>query len=250
MSVSLCVNYHTEGYLALKSALSAQKVVNFARSNGIDARLVAILDNSDDLTTEMVTESNVKWDEIISLHEGDLGEARNIAAKTLSTKFVSFLDGDDLCGKEWLTKSANHWTRYQVENAVLHPEFVFYFDERDYDSPLKLRAMKSFWFKHVETADEEFVGEALNWNNVYTSNFFSLREFLVDNPLPKKCEQHGFGVEDWTWNQRTVLQGVPHQIVQGALHLVRVTGLESLGLSNFRKGLLPDFENHWITMHR
>jgi glycosyltransferase involved in cell wall biosynthesis len=222
----------------------------FARSNDIDARLVAILDNADDATTEMVKESDVKWDDIISLHEGDLGEVRNVAARRLSTKFISFLDGDDLCGKEWLTRSVDHWTRDQVENAVLHPEFVYYFDERDYSSHPEINHMRSFWFKHVGTSARGFIPEALYWNNIYTSNTFLLREFLVDNPLPKKCEQHGFGVEDWTWHQRTVLQGIPHQIVEGAVHLVRVTGAESLGSSNFRKGLLPDFEDHWKTMHR
>jgi len=249
MSVSLCVNFHSEGNLAHKSALSAERVANCARSRGVEVQLVSVLDKADPKTINAVRSSGVLWDQVISLEEGDLGVSRNISANTLDTDFIAFLDGDDLCGKDWILAAVDHWTSRGLTQAVLHPEYVYYFDEGDFDSPPEIAKLKSYWFKHVSSDFRDSIPDSLYWQNVYTSNFFTSRDFLVRNPLPKRCIDHGFGYEDWTWNLETLLKGVSHEVVEGTVHLVRITGRETLNLSNSRLGLLPDLDNHWALLH-
>jgi glycosyltransferase involved in cell wall biosynthesis len=186
---------------------------------------------------------------VIELAEGDLGASRNFAAKNLHTDYIAFLDGDDLCGKDWVLASVEHWQSKGLTQAVLHPEYIYYFDESDFNNTPEIAKLKSFWFRHVPSDSYEFDPRVLFWQNIYTSNFFTSREFLVNNPLLKKCVEHGFGIEDWAWNHRTILDGIAHQVVEGTVHMVRTTGKETLNASNLRMGLLPDLDNHWGWMH-
>ena len=250
MTVSLCVNFHSEGHLAHKSSISAELVAKRARVDGVDTQLVAILDRADTTTARSVENSGVAWDDVMKLNSGDLGEARNIAARSLRSEFVSFLDGDDLCGENWIAESFSFWKSENLAQAILHPEYVYYFHENDYETPPVLTELKSFWFRHVNTEPSSVQQVALSWNNTFTSNSFGLRRTFVDNPFIRRCLDHGFGIEDWSWNQRTSRDGISHMVVPRTVHLVRVTGGTSLGSLNFQNGLLPDFDNHWERLHK
>ncbi len=249
MQASICVNYHSEGPLARKSAKSARRVVDYARVRGISAQLVAVLDRPDDITMNYVTDAGVDWDEILVTDFGDLGKARNFATQSLSSDFLSFLDGDDLCGETWLFDALTFWESNNLETGILHPEFVYYFDERDYDVDPASGRKASFWFRHLSSTAETFDEAALFWNNVYTSNNLAPRELLLEYPLIARCVQHQIGVEDWQWNQKTLAAGISHLAVPGTVHLVRVTAAESLSGANSRLGLLPDFGDHWKSAH-
>lgn len=249
MRVSLCVNYHSEGLLARKSALSALKVKEFALQMGIQVELVAVIDRPDVLTKTTIEQVPFVWDKVIYPDCGDLGQARNIATDQLESEFVSFLDGDDLCGMKWLVECWNFWINEGLNEAILHPEYVYYFDERDFTSDHAMEWRRSFWFRQVSTSSSEFQAKALGWNNVFTSNNFTSRNTLKQNPLPSKCVKHGYGVEDWSWNYTTYSSGIEHLVVPNTVHLVRVSDSESLSSQNTKLHLLPDLDKHWEFLH-
>lgn len=248
MDVALCINFHGEGVVARRSARSGFLAVQAARESGADAGLVAVLDRADETTRHHVLSCGVEWDRVIETDCGDLGEARNEAARGLDTQYLSFGDGDDLTGVDWLIEAHRTALQQVDDNFVLHPEYVYYFAEWDFatQSPNASPSpgTASFFLRHEASTSADFDPRNLRFNNLFTSNAFVARSFLIRNPLPARCLAHGFGVEDWTWNALTVWAGVRHLVIPDTVHLVRLKKSGSLGAQNASLGLLPDLVAH------
>lgn len=242
--LTLVVNYHREGHLARVSASSALRAADRARSEGATVRLLAILDRADELTRRAVESGVNVWESIEECDVGDLGLARNIAANLVNTEWMAFMDGDDLCGDRWLADALEMCEQEDCESAFLHPEWIFYFDDGDLLkqslSATPVLTARSFYMKQVSSTDPLFDHQCLRFNNVFTSNQFGRADTFREFPFTAIDRARGFGVEDWTWNARTLAAGLQHLIVPETVHLVRVKSSGSLGLENAKAGLLPD----------
>ena len=236
--VTAVINFHKEGLIAHASILSYIKNVNYALDNGVKIYKYAILDSPDEETLSIVDDMRLHFDKIEVVNYKDLGASKNHAVNFAKSEFISFFDGDDLWGKSWLFKAAEN-----IENldTVLHPELVYYFDERDFnntslnDQPRQ--GCNSFMMIHI---DSKYIPKnVLYFNHVYTSNIFTSVKLLKKYPflIVNKTKSHG--VEDWTWNALTVENKIEHKIVSNSVHLVRVKTSNSLGALNSESGLLP-----------
>lgn len=241
--LTLVLNFHREGHYALVAIKSANEAMLRARASGREVSLACVLDRPDVKTLEAVRGSDVDWTFAEEVDNGDLGKSRNDAVTLVDSDAVGFMDGDDLCGDEWIAKALSVFDSLETP-AILHPEYIYYFDESDFllqsqgISPAP--SVKSFWLHQIGSDDRQFDPEVLRFNNVYTSNTIAPREVFGQYPFLEVDSEKGFGVEDWTWNALTLARGIPHLVVPETVHMVRVKESSSLGKDNTLRGLLPD----------
>jgi len=233
------LNFHNEGSLALAAIRSALEAKEQVESSNHRINIVAILDNADEYTRQIILKSKVIED-VIETNFGDLGSARNFAASSGESEFLSFQDGDDLIGDQWLKEGLLHISlaENQKNKLILHPEFALYFYEGEYD--FQLVGKKSFFMRYAPSNTPYLDPKVLLFNNIYTSNFMASRALVLENSLPAVDKVNNWGVEDWSWNSQTLARGILHDVVRNTIHAVRVKEENSLGLENARKNLLPD----------
>jgi hypothetical protein len=243
LEMTIVLNYHCEGHLAVVSATSAMVAAQEARDNGFSVRMQAVLDRPDALTREAVRNGPVAWDTLVELDHGDLGMARNSALLSVDTPLVTFMDGDDLCGRRWLRLALESYRENPIR-GFLHPEYIYYFSETDSlnmsSGLMPAGGAESFFMRQIDSEDPSFAVDALRFNNVFTSNQCGPTSLYREFPFLAVNREDGFGVEDWTWNAFTISQGIRHAVVKDAVHLVRVKTTGSLGKENERRALLPD----------
>ncbi len=213
--VTCIVNGHNEGRLFSASLKSVERSIEYAEKNGLTARCHIILDRADNDTREIakafISSCSEKQIEIekSEVDYGDLSSSRNHGVLECSTKYVCFLDGDDLWCKNWLTACVQ--TSQQIGgNLILHPEYNIYFGGRS-----------DHILHHVDMDDDDFDMNAFYRLNYWTALTFAESHILKTHPYINNNIAEGFGYEDWTWNCQTVRAGIKHKIVPGTAHFIR-----------------------------
>lgn len=251
IDVSIVVTFHREGALAVPALASLGDLVDHARAHGLTVETVAVLDRADDATRDVIEAHRPLLDVVLPVDVGDSALARNAGLVASTGGFVAFLDGDDLWGEDWVT-AAVHAARDSGRaragdgggsDAVWHPQYVHFFtaDDRHItsDGAYPRSAADSFVMEQHPSDRPDLDRRALLVNNLWTANVLAARRLFETYPFPANDVANGFGIEDWTWNLATTWAGVPHRIVPGTVHMVRMRGDDSQGRENVRRGLLP-----------
>ena len=205
---------------------------------------IAALDRPDRATIDFFAPFADNFDLIEQVNVGDLAKSRNVAAQRAGSRYLAFFDGDDLWGKQWLSRAVA-LAPACAENSIFHPQVVYYFVSDDFAvnsqtaSPHPQAA--SFLMLHEDSTSPEFSSDCLSFENVWTSNSFGLTDLYLTHPFPELRRESGFGIEDWAWNYRTLRSGVAHRVVPDTVHMVRIKESGSLGAQNSTDCLLPDF---------
>lgn len=243
VDVSVVLNLHAEGDLAHPSLRSFQLLVERTRANGVMLEALAVLDDPDPRTREIVEQYAESFDAIHTVSLRDLGQVRNAMVEASSGEYVAFVDGDDLWCEDWLIASFRSARSESQEQIVWHPEFVLFFDPADLAVQSSRSAPSSFASTYVleqaSTTDAAFDRRALLIDNLWTSNVFAPRQLHRSFPYESPDRERGLGIEDWSWNLATVWAGVPHRTVPDTVHMVRMKPEGSLGRANIAGGLLP-----------
>lgn len=243
IEVSIVINFHREGVHADPALRSLADLVNASRSEGHSVEVIAVLDVADELTTRIVHDHSETLDRIMLVSLGDLGAARNTGVTEASGEFVTFLDGDDLWGSQWVNAALREARATGDRPVVWHPQFLYYFDEHDFGFHTTRefpRAEAASFLMEMQASDSErFDPRVLLINNVWTSNSFARRSLYLERPFMRADRGRGFGIEDWTWNAETVVAGIAHRVVPETIHMIRMKDVGSLGSANVREGLLP-----------
>ncbi len=225
--VTAVVVFHNERAYVIPALASLAEMVQAARESGIAVEARAILDRADEETRRLVTLHGDHLDGAEEVSFGDLGLTRNAAAKTARGDFITFLDGDDLWGAQWLKLAYRAATARDAPTlAIWHPEDAFHFHEKDFRFHLIDNAPNPHALSHhflLQSSDSpSFDRRALLIENVWTAHAFGPRELFLRFPYRANDRSNGFGFEDWRWNLDTLENGIPHRVVPGAVHMLRV----------------------------
>ena len=209
IAITAILNVHREGLLAHPSLLSILNACQVAESVGIATEVLVVADCSDRPTLDYL--SGATGVRLIPTDVNDLGLARNIGIAAAAGRYVSFLDGDDLWGPNWLV-AAYEASTHETRPTVWHPEANLFFGQTH----------GANWMMHpdIERAEGDWV--TLGLQNLWTSLSFALRDTYLLVPFSRTNLNSGFGYEDWSWNAEVVAHGYLHKPVMGTAHLVRV----------------------------
>lgn len=244
VDISAILVFHHERGLACASIVSFARMVAKTRNAGLSVETLALLDDPDPITAEIVTTAGSTFDRIEQVNYRDLGLTRNHGTRVAIGEYLSFLDGDDLWGAEWLCKS--HIRASSRPGAILHPEYVYLFFEGDFSrhtlATKPRRGTRSHYMRHIDSPTVDPGLTAMD--NAWTANAFARREVYLAFPYKRVDRDAGLGFEDWTWNIETLCGGHNHLAVPDTVHLVRMKEGGSLGQQIAYEGLLPDIPKH------
>lgn len=228
IDVSVVVTAHREGLLLRPAFASIDKCIENARQAGITIEVIVSLDRSDALTSDLV-ERYVQLNpdaRVILPDAGDPGKSRNVASEAALGKYVAFLDGDDLWGRNWLSAAFNR-AETDTRELVLHPEVNVYFGHT------------SHAFLHIDMEHPRFNVAGLAVTNYWTSLCFVRRDFLIGNPYPISNHGEQIGYEDWSWNLAVIERGAIHKVVPGTGHAIRMKRKGSVNVQANAAGCMP-----------
>lgn len=216
--VAAVVNLHCEGAASTPSIISAWRAVQDANARGHDAQLLLVLDRSDEGTFALAQSWVDRGAQLVSCDEGDLGAARNAAAKAANAEWIAFLDSDDLWSENWLTHAITAAKQTPTARGpnVFHPTVNVIFG--DHHSLLH----------HQDSEDESFSWSRFRLHNGWTALSFLRRSDMLDLPFPRNDLVRGFGFEDWSWNMAVLEHGGRHLVVADTCHFIRRTDSTSL----------------------
>ena len=251
INIGLTIIFHREGALAVPALASMADMVVRTAAAGMRVETRAILDRPDHDTHRIVRKSGAWLDDIVTVEFGDLGASRNEGTRLSSCSHLAFLDGDDMWGADWLVKaSASAFAARWPDDVIWHPEWLYYFDERDFDfhtaGGLPRMGARSFLMKHVASDSPELDRRGLLMNNFWSANVFASKSLHERFPYRQIDRSSGFGIEDWSWNIETLAAGVRHHVVADSVHLIRVKQSGSLGQQNGFDSLLPAIPSNGI----
>ena len=240
--ITVTVIFHRKGALALPALASMRDLVDHTRSLGLSVEARAVLDRPDDLTRHIVASRGDWLCAAEEVEYGDLGLSRNADVQAARGKFLAFLDGDDLWGTDWLYRAHNAAISKNID-AIWHPQILYYFCETDFKRPpsgsLPDTGSQSYYLRHAPSDEEGFNQDALFLNNIWSANVFTTRSIHLRYPYDCVDRTKEFGIEDWSWNMKTLWEGIPHHVVSDTVHLIRKKVSGSLGQQNLEEGILP-----------
>jgi len=243
--ITATIVFHTEGEFAIPALESLRDVVDAAKSAGLLVQTQAILDRPDTPTRDIVASRRGFFDVMQEVSFGNAAMSRNAGAVLARGRFLAFFDGDDLWGEQWLRKAHAAATDPSAPTlAVWHPEVVYCFSKNDETrksvTSVPRTGAQSFHLIHEASDALEFNRASLAMNYVWTANVFTPADVYRRHPYRPGNEADGFGIEDWSWHIETTWDGIPHRVVDGTVHIIRIKDPAlSLGHHNVRQAMLP-----------
>lgn len=203
--ITVVINAHREGGLARSSIKSALEAKDLASLEGVDCKIVAILDSSDSDTIAEFLDFEERI-EIFHVNFADLATSRNFGIDQCGSKYLAFMDADDLWKSDWLIR-AFKFSEAHGEPVVVHPELNIFFGE---DVEVILHKSSELISKNL-----------LAFRNPWTSASFGPLSIFSAIKYPPKHHERKIGFEDWGWNLRTLSAGYKHLVVPNTVHMIR-----------------------------
>lgn len=209
IDVTAILTVHAEGIMAGMSFRSLMDAADYAQSRGLVIEVIVVMDNPDRFTLEVFGDveemPNVR---AVKTNFGDQGKVRNQGVQEARGKYVAFLDGDDLWSENWLYR-AGAFAKEQGDNAIVHPEFNWFFGgissiligmDQDHD-----------WFQE----------DYFRFGNYWDAMCLTSRSVHLQYPYCERNIEEGFAYEDWHWNCITMDAGCRHLVVPTTIHFKR-----------------------------
>lgn len=210
--ISCVVTAHNEGVM-LKNSLDSV-MLNIKETEIQHTELIICLDRSDSETIE-VAELFAVGQESVRTHLfdlGDVGLVRQQALKYCNFEHVSFLDGDDIWGSNWLLRS-NKLIKDRTD-IILHPDLTVFFDD-------EIKYVR----KNPDSTKRSFDKAILLFENLWTSSFITPKQIMLDIPMKSGKtfdDSSPYAYEDWSWFREALIAGYEHRVVKKTVHFQRI----------------------------
>jgi glycosyltransferase involved in cell wall biosynthesis len=229
MDVTVVVNLHREGRMAVAALRSAARAV--AAAPDLSCEILAVVDRGDEATARALA----RFDSPLRVEAcgfGDPALARNLGVERATGRFVAFLDGDDLMGESWLARAAEAVRAREGRDVIAHPRFNYVF-HRD-EPPI-------VWV-HPDMETDPVDLSLLRAGNFWTSASFAGADLFRRFPFPANDTEAGLGHEDWAFNLATVEAGVTHIAPERTVHFIRRKETAGRLSESEALRLLPNFQ--------
>lgn len=239
------LNLHREGREFIPSYRSIINNIDACAKESLSCAVILYLDRPDELTLNLAnkiyeTDKDHYNLSILIGRNGDLGESRNQAVNSAKSKWLAFLDGDDLWGTNWVLNAIEYAKKLEdngLARYVLHPESNFYF------------GMSEHIFIHKDMDDPDFDIYEILETNLWTALSFSLVDLYKEMPYPVTDIANKIGYEDWGWNMATIGEGIVHKIVPSTAHYIKSSQDSLLKNTNSNK-CLPNISHKFVNYMR
>lgn len=220
--ISMIVTLHREGVLLGVTINSCLAAARRAASEGMSLELVLIMDRSDDTTQTMFDQARLEalFDMPCQVHRTDFGDpglARNHGVAQSSGRYVTFLDGDDLWGSNWLVAS-HAFHQKEPQPVIAHSSINLVFGGN------------SIVWLHPSSRDPKVSLLSQPVSNYWDAMAFAERQIYQDFPFVANDLKVGFGHEDWHWNCITLAAGIHHVPVPKTIHFKRARASSQMAL--------------------
>lgn len=205
--VTAVVNLHRERESCVPTLRSFEAAAAHAEGLGHTIERMVLLDKADDRTRAVARRILGDSANFVESDAGDLGLARNWAAREAAGTYACFLDGDDLWGFHWVARAFEE-AEAADRDAVWHPAVNF------------VSGKMPHVYHHLGSEDRMFRSSRFRLHNGWTALSFAKTSIYRDIPYPPNLLKSGFGYEDWSWNTETLNRGIPHRVVEGTSHYI------------------------------
>ena len=229
--ISVVVNLHREGRIAVPALRSVARAVEVAAESGLDCETIAVVDRGDEATFRALGRLE-RSPQVETCDFGDPSPARNFGVEKANGAFVAFLDGDDLMGEGWLKAAAVSLRARDGRDVIAHPRMNYVFG-RD--------AQPLIWL-HPDMERDAIDLMMLRAGNFWTNASFARTDLYRRFPFRANALEAGFGHEDWAFNFATVRAGVTHIAPEGTIHFIRRKAAGSRLAESDSLRVLPYFD--------
>lgn len=220
-TLSIILNLHREGELAERTIKNLRNVLDFAQkksNNWASIEVIAVLDNPDDITQQVVNKHNDLFSKIELVNYHDLADSRNHGVSCSSNNFVLFADGDDYVSHNALValfdKFNNHYSvsvgisDSEQLSALEYNKHIAVFPELLVEFP-KLFHMTYVNSNHNIIQNNKFM-------HCYNSKLCVCKYILFMNKV--MANKSPYGYEDWDLNNRLLSLGVLYTVAAYVLY--------------------------------
>jgi len=229
--ISIIVNLHREGRIAVPALRSVARAVEVAAESRLDCETIVVVDRGDEPTFRAIGRLE-RPPQVETCDFGDPSPARNFGVEKAKGAFVAFLDGDDLMGEGWLKAAAASLHLREGRDIIAHPRMNYVFG-RD--------AQPLIWL-HPDMERDAIDLMMLRAGNFWTSASFARADLYRRFPFRANALDAGFGHEDWAFNYATARAGVTHIAPEGTIHFIRRKGSGSRLAESDALRVLPNFD--------
>jgi glycosyltransferase involved in cell wall biosynthesis len=207
--ITVVLNCHNEGRLVHATVQSIQNAILEAETVGLKVDWLIAQDSPSEDLLEYFDQAKILRAQMLRLSCSDPGLARNAAVAAAQSKYITFIDGDDLISSNWLA-AAHHFSENFPKRSIVRSEWKIYFEGMN------------LYIRNIDQESLEFslpvLLEYCDWNSLA----FAERETYLAVPFLKTDRINGFGFEDNTWSCDTVAAGFVNKVLPGTIHAIRV----------------------------
>lgn len=201
--LTLVLTAHNESAVCGPTMRSADIAIEAARARGFTVRPMIGLDAPSAETEAYFHQPHFDHWERKVLHERDLGMVRNALVKECDSRYVAFLDADDLFSENWLADGLDTLTDAEErgERVIAHPEVNIIFDGGKY-----------LWH-NIDQDSPLFTPHFMYVRNCYDSLCLAPREAHLAVPYVQRDVPNGLSYQDWQFAVETMSEGWKHVVV-------------------------------------
>lgn len=208
--ISVIIPPHRIGRIAHTTMRSLFRAVEYADLKDIATEIVIVMDKPDEETKEYFSRYENSELLLKTVDFGDLGLTRNFGVNLSSGNYITFLDDDNLYGKNWIYESVRYLEENNDVDIIVHPEYHITFESENL-----------IWHQISSNDNDRFNAANLIEYNYWDSVCATKKQILLKYPYQATTGSKGFGFEDWHFNCETLAAGIEHHIVPGTVHFMR-----------------------------
>jgi Glycosyl transferase family 2 len=226
--LTVIVTAHNETAVCGPAMRAADLAIEAARSRGFTVQPIIGLDAPTPETTTYFHQPHFDHWERRVLDERDLGMVRNALIQGCDSRYVAFLDADDLFSENWLAEgiAALDVAAARGESAIAHPELNVIFDG---DKSVVL---------NLDQSSPLFTPHYLYFRHYYDSLCMAPREAHVEIPYVARDVRSGLSYQDFQFTIESLAAGWRHVVVKDTIIFKRRRDFSLVTESNTRKSVV------------